>query len=94
MKIVVSVGGSVLVRAIESGKVQKLCCCIKRYFKKERGVHVTVRKSRARLYRSGAELGADEATCDFIGIEPRRLNARLLIAALGGRLRIISHTGL
>lgn len=29
------------------------------------------------------KLGADEATCDLIGIELTRLNARLLIAALG-----------
>ncbi len=31
----------------------------------------------------GRELGADEATCDLMGIELTRLNARLLIAALG-----------
>ncbi|MDD5614866.1 MAG: UMP kinase [Candidatus Methanoperedens sp.] len=84
MKIVISVGGSVLARALSPGKFRNYAAAIKEISKKNTVFIVTGGGQAARDYISVArELGADEATCDLIGIELTRLNARLLITALG-----------
>jgi uridylate kinase len=84
MKLVVSVGGSVLARALKAEKFGSYAAAIKDIAKKNTVFIVTGGGKAARDYISVArELGADEATCDFLGIEVTRLNARLLISALG-----------
>jgi uridylate kinase len=84
MKIIVSVGGSVLVRAMSPEKFRSYAAAIKEISKKNTVFIVTGGGQVARDHISVArELGADEATSDIIGIEVTRLNARLLIAALG-----------
>lgn len=84
MKIVVSVGGSVLARALSSEKFKRYAMAFKELSKKNTIFIVTGGGPAARDYiKAARELGADEATCDLIGIELTRLNARLLIAALG-----------
>jgi len=84
MKIVVSVGGSVLARVMSPEKFRSYAAALKDISKKNIVFIVTGGGKAARDYIGVArELGADEATCDLIGIELTRLNARLLIAALG-----------
>ncbi len=84
MKIVVSVGGSVLVNAMSPEKFRSYAAALKDIAKNNAVFIVTGGGKAARNYIGVArELGADEATSDIIGIEVTRLNARLLIAALG-----------
>lgn len=84
MKIVVSVGGSVLARALSPEKFKSYAAAILKLSKKNTVFIVTGGGQAARDYIGVArELGSDEATCDLIGIQLTRLNARLLIAALG-----------
>ncbi len=84
MKIVVSVGGSVLARVMSPEKFRSYAASLKNISKNNTVFIVTGGGKAARDYIGVArELGADEATCDLIGIELTRLNARLLIAALG-----------
>jgi uridylate kinase len=84
MKIVVSIGGSVLARVLSPEKFKSYAVAFKELSKKNTVFIVTGGGQAARDYIGVArELGADEATCDLVGIELTRLNARLLIAALG-----------
>ena len=84
MRVVVSVGGSVLARELRPEKFKGYASAIKEVSKKNTVFVVTGGGQAARDYIGVArELGEDEATCDLIGIEVTRLNARLLIAALG-----------
>ena len=84
MKIVVSVGGSVLARDLKPGQFRGYAAALSEISKKNTVFVVTGGGKAAREYINAArELGADESTCDLIGIELTRLNARLLIAALG-----------
>jgi uridylate kinase len=84
MKIVVSVGGSVLAHSLNADKFRGYASAIKEISKKNTIFIVTGGGQAARDYIALArELGADETTNDLIGIELTRLNARLLIAALG-----------
>ncbi len=83
MKIVVSVGGSVLARELLPEKFKSYAAALKELSEKNTLFIVTGGGQAARNYIGAArKLGADEATCDLIGIELTRLNARLLIAAL------------
>ena len=84
MKVVVSVGGSILARELRAEKFKIYASALKEISKKNTVFVVTGGGQAARDYIGVArELGEDEATCDLIGIEVTRLNARLLIAALG-----------
>ncbi len=84
MKIVVSVGGSVLARELLPEKFRSYAAVLKELSDKHVIFIVTGGGQAARDYINVArKLGADEATCDLIGIELTRLNARLLIAAIG-----------
>ena len=84
MKVVISIGGSVLARELHPEKFKSYAHVIGEISKKNSVLIVTGGGKAARDYIAVArELGADEATCDLIGIELTRLNARLLIAALG-----------
>jgi len=84
MKIVVSIGGSVLARELQPEKFAAYAEAIKNIGKDHTIFIVTGGGKAARDYiKVARDLGSDEATCDLIGIELTRLNARLLIAALG-----------
>lgn len=84
MKIVISIGGSVLVRELQAGNFSAYAEVIKEIGKDHTVFIVTGGGKAARDYiKVARDLGSDEATCDFIGIEITRLNARLLIEALG-----------
>lgn len=84
MKIVISIGGSVLARELQPEKFAAYAEAIKEIRKDHTVFIVTGGGKAAREYIKVAhDLGSDEATCDLIGIELTRLNARLLIAALG-----------
>jgi uridylate kinase len=84
MRVVVSIGGSVLVPEVEAGRVQAYADVVESL---DAGGHtvgtVVGGGPTAREYiTAGRELGADEIELDEIGIAVTRLNARLLIAAL------------
>lgn len=84
MIIVVSVGGSVLARTLSPERFRGYAAALIEISKKNTVFIVTGGGQAARNYIGVArELGANEAQCDIIGIEMTRLNARLLIAALG-----------
>jgi uridylate kinase len=84
MKIIVSIGGSVLAKELQPEKFKGYANIIKEIGKNHTVIIVTGGGKAAREYiRVARDLGSDEATCDFIGIDITRLNARLLIAALG-----------
>jgi len=84
MKIIVSIGGSVLAKELQPEKFKGYATVIKEIGKNHTVFIVTGGGKAAREYIGVArDLGSDEATCDFIGIDITRLNARLLIAALG-----------
>ncbi len=84
MKIVVSVGGSVLARELRPERFKSYAEALKEISKMHALSIVTGGGRAARDYIGAArELEADESVCDLIGIEITRLNARLLIAALG-----------
>lgn len=73
-----------LARTLSPEKFRSYAAALKDIAKKNTVFIVTGGGKAARDYISVArELGADEATCDFIGIEVTRLNARLLISVLG-----------
>lgn len=84
MKIVISIGGSVLANELKHEKFKSYAEVIKEIAKRHTVFIVTGGGVAARQYIKVAKnLGSDEATCDFIGIDITRINARLLIAALG-----------
>ena len=83
-KIVISLGGSVLVPSLESNNISRYVSVLSRLAGKC-GIFIVVGGGgEARRYIQVArELGAGEATADEIGILVTRLNARLLVAGLG-----------
>ena len=84
MKVVLSIGGSVLVPDLDPGRVDAYAAAI-RGLADDHEVGVVVGGGAvAREYIETARtLGANEIALDRIGIGVTRLNARLLIAALG-----------
>jgi len=87
MKVVVSVGGSVLAPDLEPDRVRAYADVIEGLIDAGHRVGVVVGGGTvARDYIGAArELGANEMQLDQLGIGVTRLNARLLIAALGER---------
>jgi len=85
MRVVVSIGGSVLAPDLDATRVGGYAAAVEGLVESghEVGV-VTGGGSAAREYiETARELGADEIELDELGIRVTRLNARLLIAALG-----------
>lgn len=83
--VVLSLGGSVLVRdESDSSYIRKIAKILIGVSSNHKLYVVTGGGRTARQYiKAGRDLGADESYLDEIGIEVTRLNARLLIVALG-----------
>lgn len=80
MKIVISLSG-IFFRDAES--IRRVAEVIEEIAKSHKVYVVTGGGENARTYiKIAHDLGANDAVCDYIGIEVTRLNARLLIAAL------------
>ncbi|WP_296856875.1 UMP kinase [uncultured Methanobrevibacter sp.] len=84
MKIVIAIGGSILLKEYNCKKFQEYSSILKD-LSKEHELFVVVGGGKpAREYiRVVRDLGAGEAQCDDIGIEVTRINAKLLLSALG-----------
>ena len=85
MRVVVSVGGSVLVPTLDSPRIESYAETLREVVASGHELGVVVGGGPvAREYIGTArELGADEVSLDRLGIEVTRLNARLLGEALG-----------
>jgi uridylate kinase len=87
MKVVLSIGGSVLAPELDPGRIAAYAAAVERMV--DAGVEmvcVVGGGAGARAYIDTARsLGADEVSLDQLGIAVTRLNARLLQAALGDR---------
>ncbi len=84
MKIVVAIGGSILLKEYDCKKFQEYSEILKS-LASEHEIFVVVGGGKpAREYIGVVrDLGAGEAQCDDIGIEVTRINAKLLLSALG-----------
>ncbi len=84
MKIVVAIGGSILIKDYDSSRFKEYSKLLKE-LAQEHEIFVVVGGGKpAREYISVVrDLGAGEAQCDDIGIEVTRINAKLLLSALG-----------
>jgi uridylate kinase len=87
MKVVVSVGGSVLVPAVESERVAAYASVLEELDAAghELGVVVGGGPTAREYIETARELGANEIELDQLGVAATRMNARLLIAALDDR---------
>ncbi|MDG6243108.1 MAG: UMP kinase [Methanolobus sp.] len=84
MLIILSVGGSILAKELKPDSFLVYADALKELSKEHDLVVVTGGGVAARDYISVARsAGANEVECDYIGIDITRLNARLLISALG-----------
>jgi uridylate kinase len=84
MKIVLKLGGSLFPLNGPSQALRAVCEAMQRLSLKHRLVAVTGGGEYARKYiETARSFGASEAICDQLGILVTRLNARLLITALG-----------
>lgn len=83
MKVVISVGGSVIAPTLSQEKFLDYAEVIRELAKENIVLVVTGGGKAARDYiRAARSMGASEAVCDLIGIALSRVNARLLISAL------------
>lgn len=83
-KVVISLGGSILVPSLEDHTIDAYVPVLKTIAKKCRLFVVVGGGGEARRYISiMRDLGIDEGTSDEVGILVTRLNATMLIAALG-----------
>ncbi|AGB03102.1 UMP kinase [Methanoregula formicica] len=83
-KVVISLGGSILIPSLENHTIREYVPVLQKIAKKSRLFVVVGGGGEARRYIGIArELGIDEGTSDEIGILITRLNATMLIAALG-----------
>ncbi len=83
-RIVISLGGSVLVPTLEKNHVREYATILTRLGKDLRVFVVVGGGGEARRYIGVArDLGIDEATADELGIQVTRMNATLLAGALG-----------
>lgn len=89
MIIVISIGGSVLTSDLDPERIRTYAKSIEQ-LAQHNTVYVIVGGGRvAREYINTARvLGANHVECDSIGIDITRINARLLISALGSRAYI------
>ncbi len=84
MLIILSIGGSILARDLNPDHFKAYANTLQRIAEDHQVLVVTGGGVAARNYIGAArQLGANEVICDFIGIDITRLNAQLLIAALG-----------
>lgn len=84
MKIVVAIGGSILLKDYDSTRFKQYSEILKELTTKHDLFIVVGGGKPARDYISVVrDLGAGEAQCDDIGIEVTRINAKLLLSALG-----------
>jgi uridylate kinase len=82
--VVISLGGSILIPSLEKNTIQKYVPVLKEIAEHHRLFVVVGGGGEARRYITVTRnLGIDEGTSDEIGILVTRLNANLLIAALG-----------
>ena len=88
MRVVISIGGSVLAPKLDSERVERHASVIESLATEGCELGVVVGGGGvARDYIGAArELGANEVQLDQLGIDVTRINARLLIAALGPRV--------
>lgn len=86
MRVVVSIGGSVLAPDLDPERIRAYTAAIEELLEAavELGVVVGGGSVARRYIETARDLGANEIALDDIGIEVTRLNARLLIAALDG----------
>jgi uridylate kinase len=85
LKAVLKLGGFVFDSEPPGTKIAAYAKVIKSFASKNQMVVVTGGGPVARKYITAArELGASESVCDQIGIYVSRLNARVLVAGLGG----------
>lgn len=84
MRIVIAVGGSIIIKDHDYKKFQDYAEVLRSMAAEHQIMVVVGGGKTARDYIGIArDLGASEALCDDIGIEVTRLNARILITALG-----------
>lgn len=84
MKIVVTIGGSIIIKDHDYKKFEHYAEVLKDLSQDHKIFVVVGGGKTARDYIGIArDLGVSEAMCDEVGIEVTRLNARLLISALG-----------
>ncbi len=84
--IVISLGGSILIPLLEKNKIKEYIPVLSEIAAQHRLFVVVGGGGEARRYITVArDLGIDEGTSDELGILITRLNANLLIAALGER---------
>jgi uridylate kinase len=88
MRVVVSIGGSVLAPQLDARRVERHAAVVQSLATEGCELGVVVGGGGvARDYIGAArELGANEVQLDQLGIDVTRINARLLIAALGPRV--------
>ncbi|MBR5503657.1 MAG: UMP kinase [Methanobrevibacter sp.] len=84
MRIVAAIGGSILLKNYDANKFKEYSDILKE-LSKEHEIFVVVGGGKpAREYIGVArDLGAGEAKCDDLGIEVTRVNAKLMLLALG-----------
>ena len=84
MKIVVAIGGSILLKEYDCKKFQEYSAILKDLSSQHELFVVVGGGKPARDYINIVrDLGVGEAQCDDIGIEVTRINAKLLLSALG-----------
>ena len=82
--VVISLGGSILIPSLEKNKIKEYVPVLEEIAAHHRLFVVVGGGGEARRYITAARtLGIDEGTSDEIGILVTRMNANLLIAALG-----------
>lgn len=83
-KIVISLGGSILIPSVDRNRISQYVPVLREIADRYRLFVVVGGGGEARRYIGAARaLGIDEGTADEIGILITRLNATLLVAALG-----------
>jgi len=83
-KVVISLGGSILIPSLEKNKIQLYVPVLREIASRHQLFIVVGGGGEARRYIDAARrLGIDEGTADEIGILITRLNATMLVAAMG-----------